>query len=59
MCVRACVRGTVWWVVSGLRGVLVGPLSAWNRTNTCVRVLFAPTVWRGSGFSSVFCRNYV
>ena len=60
MCVRARVRGTVWCVVSGLRGVLIGPLIAWNRTNKCVRVLFAPTVWRGFGFSSVFwCRNYV
>ena len=56
VCVRAhaSVRGTVWCVVGGLRGVLIGPLIAWNGTNKCVRVLFAPTVWRGFGFSSVF-----
>ena len=40
MCVRARVRGTVWCVVSGLRGVLIGPLIVWNRTNKCVRVSF-------------------
>ena len=57
MCVRARVRGTVWCVVSGLRGVLIGPLIVWNRTNKCVRVLFVSFVLRrrrGEGFSSVF-----
>ena len=54
MCVRARVRGTVWCVVSRLRGVLIGHLIVWNRTNKCVRDLVALTVWRGLGFSSVF-----
>ena len=44
MCVRARVRGTVWCVVSGLRGVLIGPLIVWNRTNKCVRVSFCADV---------------
>ena len=43
VCVCARVRGTVWCVVSGLRGVLIGPLIAWNRTNKCVRFFS----WRG------------
>ena len=40
VCVCARARGTVWRVVSGLRGVLIGPLIAWNGTNKCVRVSF-------------------
>ena len=36
VCVCARVRGTVWCVVSGLRGVLIGPLIAWNRTNHAI-----------------------
>ena len=60
MCARARVRGTVWCVISRMCGVLIGLLIVWNRTNKCVRVLFALTVWRGFGFSSVFGgRNYV
>ena len=46
---RARVRGTVWCVVSGLRGVLIGPLIVWNRTNKCVRVSFC--------FLSFLCRR--
>ena len=34
--VRARVRGTVWCVDSRLRGVLIGPLIAWNRTNKTI-----------------------
>ena len=48
MCARARVHGTVWCVVSGLRGVLIGPLIVWNRTNKCVRVLYDTTVWCSS-----------
>ena len=43
VCVCARVRGAVWCVVSGLRGVLIGPSIAWNRTNKCVRFFS----WRG------------
>ena len=43
VCVCARVCGTVWRVVSGLRGVLIGPLIVWNRTNKCVRFFS----WRG------------
>ena len=43
VCVCARVCGTVWCVVSGLRGVLIGPLIVWNRTNKCVRFFS----WRG------------
>ena len=50
-CVCACARacGTVWRVVSGLRGVLIGPLIVWNRTNKCVRFFSWWVSRRGGG----------
>ena len=52
--VHARVRGRVWSVVSGLRGVLIGPLIVWNRTNKCVRVSFCADVVVKVWVSSVF-----